>query len=129
MVGALSLLDAWRQLRQFVLVKRLYIWLVALIVVAAALGSRWANAAQTSTPLKRCSSVRGYYNVRVRNVTCRRAASILWRARQSSTMTPRIDGFRCRFVSHAPGGSGFPADMVCTKGIAYAAGGIIDGPA
>lgn len=76
---------------------------------------------------KRCAHVRGYDNgtVTVRHMTCRRAARILWKAREGH-LNP--SGFHCTFKSAYPGG-GFPVWITCRRGRAAARGSEADGGA
>jgi hypothetical protein len=92
----------------------------AVVFAAATTGSAQASGTH------RCEHVRGYYNVKVRGVGCKRASKVLWRARQGETGS--ISGFHCRMVGHGPGG-GFPVKATCRKGHARASGWVVDGPA
>lgn len=94
--------------------------LVVIGVLAAVAPSAVANG-----NVERCSHVRGFYEVTVRNMTCHRAAHILWHARGGTT---QIEGYRYQVTGHGPSG-GFPAEAVCIKGSAHARGWVIDGPA
>ncbi len=99
--------------------------LVAFAVAIAALGI-FASANASAASLPHCQHVRGYYNVRVSGVSCKRATRILWNARQGKLH--QTTGWNCRTTGHGPGG-GFPAETVCRKQRAMASGWVIDGPA
>jgi hypothetical protein len=76
--------------------------------------------------MKACAHVRGYNNtVTVRDMTCHRAARILWQAREGH-LNP--SGFHCTFKSAYPGG-GFPVWITCERGRAAARGSETDGRA
>ena len=83
--------------------------------------------ARAGAYMKACAHVRGYDNgtVTVRDMTCRRAARILWQAREGH-LNP--SGFHCTFKSAYPGG-GFPVWITCKRGRAAARGSETDGRA
>lgn len=83
------------------------------------------QATMTRSTAKRCRNVRGYYKVKVRRMSCDRAAKVLWRARQGNQHPM---GFACSADGFGPGG-GFPLKMVCQRGHRRAGGWVEDGPA
>ena len=80
--------------------------LIVIGVLAVVASSAVANGNGNG---KHCSHVRGFYKVTVRNMTCHRAAHILWHARGGAS---QIEGYRCQVTGHGAGG-GFPAEAVC----------------
>ncbi len=98
--------------------------LVAFVVAVSALGI-FAMGSASAASLTHCQHVRGYYNVQVSGVSCKRAAPVLWHARQGSL---HPSGWNCRSTGHGPGG-GFPVETVCRKQREVARGWVIDGPA
>ena len=79
----------------------------------------------------RCAPPRGFSSATARGVTCHRADEVLKRAlrpalRASGSIS--TEGWRCRLISHAPGGQGFPLEMSCTKLHARINGYVFDGP-
>ena len=93
------------------------------MAAACAAGMSAAPGASASSGPRHCHPPRGYDSVKVWHVSCRRAATVL---KHSGN---RSHGFRCREVSRAPGGMGFPVDRVCTKGHKRIVARVFDGAA
>ena len=84
---------------------------VTVALISACLAAGWGpSAASARGATHHCHPPRGYDSVKVRHVSCHRARKVL------KHNGKRSHGFRCRYVSRAPGGQGFPVDRVCTKG-------------
>jgi hypothetical protein len=100
---------------------------VCMLVATVSVG--WTLAlSESASAATHCHHVRGYYDVRVKHVSCARAGHILWRARQGGGDSQTIEGWTCDAHAHGAGG-GFPVEMVCTKRRAWARGWVFDGPA
>ncbi len=81
------------------------------------------------SPVIRCrlDRLRGYFDVRVRHMSCSLGRRILAGAHLGDKRS-RVRGFSCRQFSLSPQGVGFPYDVVCRKGPASVRAGVCDGP-
>lgn len=72
-------------------------------------------------------SSRGFFDVRVRHMSCSLGRRILAGAHLGDKRS-RVRGFACRQFSLSPQRVGFPYDVLCRKGPASVRAGVCDGP-
>ncbi len=72
-------------------------------------------------------SSRGYFDVRVRHMSCGLGRRILAGVHLGDKRS-RVRGFACRQFSRSPQRVGFPYDVLCRKGPASVRAGVCDGP-